>query len=89
MNNNNNDNTDKCSDFYKLPPIDIDEEDYLCKEKEEPIYSKYSDSKVFIVKLSNFLSAAYPKFKDNFKYIVSFPFSLISNLTAFLTAKSS
>lgn len=58
-----------CIDFYKLPPIELDD-DCICEEKEDPVYCKYADSKEFIKKLTNFLYINYPNFKGNFEYLV-------------------
>jgi len=59
-----------CSNFYNLPPIEIEDDcDEMCEEKEDPVYCKYADSKAFIKKLTNFLYINYPNFKGNFEYL--------------------
>jgi len=59
-----------CSNFYKLPPIEFEDDSLMCEEKEDPVYCKYADSKEFIKKLTNFLYITYPNFKGNFEYLV-------------------
>lgn len=60
-----------CSDFYKLPPIEFEDDECsgMSLEKEEPVYCKYTDPKAFIKKLKNFLFTTYPNFKGNFEYL--------------------
>ena len=61
-----------CSDFYKLPSLDfqLDEVDDMILEKEEPIYKKYANCKVFLKKFTHFLCLVFPNLKRNFEYLV-------------------
>lgn len=60
-----------CSDFYKLPSLDfqLDEVDDMILEKEEPIYKKYANCKVFLKKFTHFLCLVFPNLKRNFEYL--------------------